>query len=69
MDCDEAVDQLAYFDGMVRRMTAAGEAAGAKVYDSFAHHPEEVEADLTAARSLVGGVSRGVVPGRVTWSC
>ncbi|MFD7881109.1 UDP-N-acetylmuramate--L-alanine ligase [Streptomyces bauhiniae] len=54
VDCDEAVDQLGYFDGMVRRMTAAGEAAGVRVYDSFAHHPEEVEADLAAARSLAG---------------
>ncbi|MGV9427951.1 UDP-N-acetylmuramate--L-alanine ligase [Streptomyces sp. NPDC003656] len=54
VDCDEAVEQLGYFDGVVRRMTAAGEAAGVRIYDSFAHHPEAVEADLAAARSLAG---------------
>ncbi|MGW4291057.1 UDP-N-acetylmuramate--L-alanine ligase [Streptomyces sp. NPDC004673] len=54
VDCDEAVEQLGYFDGMARRMTAAGEVAGVRVYDSFAHHPEEVEADLAAARALAG---------------
>ncbi|WP_436851263.1 glutamate ligase domain-containing protein [Streptomyces asoensis] len=31
----------------------AGESAGVRVYDSFAHHPDEVSADLAAARSLV----------------
>ncbi|MET9017874.1 cyanophycin synthetase [Streptomyces olivaceoviridis] len=30
-----------------------GEAAGVRVFDSFAHHPDEVSADLAAARSLV----------------
>ncbi|MFD3842466.1 glutamate ligase domain-containing protein [Streptomyces sp. NPDC058642] len=53
-DCDQAVEQLFYFDGVMRRMTSVGETAGVRVYDSFAHHPDEVSADLAAARSLAG---------------
>ncbi|MFJ4800144.1 UDP-N-acetylmuramate--L-alanine ligase [Streptomyces murinus] len=51
-DLDAAVEQLGYFDGVRRRMTPAGEAAGVRVHDSYAHHPGEVRADLAAARSL-----------------
>lgn len=53
-DCGLAVEQLAVFDGVVRRMTPAGVVDGVRVFDSYAHHPEEVRADLEAARSLVG---------------
>lgn len=57
-DCDQGVEQLLYFDGVQRRMTPAaemaGETAGVLAYDSYAHHPDEVSADLAAARSLVG---------------
>ncbi|GAB7102066.1 UDP-N-acetylmuramate--L-alanine ligase [Streptomyces phaeofaciens JCM 4814] len=53
-DCDQGVQQLLCFDGVQRRMTQAGEAAGVRAYDSYAHHPDEVSADLAAARSLVG---------------
>ncbi|MCZ4603334.1 Mur ligase domain-containing protein [Streptomyces sp. Lzd4kr] len=51
-DLQQAAVELSYFDGAQRRMTSAGEAAGVRVYDSFAHHPDEVSADLAAARSL-----------------
>ncbi|WP_053708076.1 UDP-N-acetylmuramate--L-alanine ligase [Streptomyces sp. NRRL B-3648] len=51
-DCGQAVEQLRYFDGVVRRMTPAFEAGGVRVYDSYAHHPDEVRADLAAARSV-----------------
>ncbi|MGP4051675.1 UDP-N-acetylmuramate--L-alanine ligase [Streptomyces sp. 2A115] len=57
-DCDVAVEQLGSFEGVRRRMTSAGEAAGVRVYDSYAHHPDEVTADLAAARTLVGGQGR-----------
>ncbi|MBJ7004981.1 UDP-N-acetylmuramate--L-alanine ligase [Streptomyces sp. CRPSP2-6A1] len=57
-DLDAAVEQLGYFDGVRRRMTPAGEAAGAGVHDSYAHHPDEVRADLAAARSLAGNGGR-----------
>ncbi|MEW2117681.1 Mur ligase domain-containing protein [Streptomyces sp. NPDC005474] len=52
-ECDLAVEQLGYFDGVRRRMTLSGEAAGVLVFDSYAHHPDEVSVDLAAARSLV----------------
>ncbi|ALO95164.1 UDP-N-acetylmuramate--L-alanine ligase [Streptomyces mexicanus] len=57
-DCGQAAEELRYFDGVVRRMTPAFEAAGVRVYDSFAHHPDEVRADLAAARSLAGEQGR-----------
>ena len=44
---------LAGFAGTSRRMEFKGEAGGVRVYDSYAHHPREIEADLQAARALV----------------
>jgi UDP-N-acetylmuramate--alanine ligase len=35
-------------------MEAKGEAAGVRVYDSYAHHPAEIAADLEAARAVAG---------------
>ena len=46
---------LASFTGTRRRMELKGEAAGVRVYDSYAHHPREIAGDLEAARSLAGG--------------
>ncbi|MFY0405810.1 UDP-N-acetylmuramate--L-alanine ligase [Solicola sp. PLA-1-18] len=40
--------------GARRRMERIGEAAGVRVYDSYAHHPTEIVGDLEAARSLAG---------------
>jgi UDP-N-acetylmuramate--alanine ligase len=45
---------LEAFTGTRRRMEYKGEAAGVRVYDSYAHHPNEVAGDLQAARSLAG---------------
>ncbi len=42
------------FTGTRRRMERKGEAAGVRVYDSYAHHPSEIAGDLEAARSLAG---------------
>src|SRR3954453_22481257 len=42
------------FTGTRRRMELKGEAAGVRVYDSYAHHPNEIAGDLQAARSLAG---------------
>ena len=48
-----AAAALAGFGGARRRMEHVGEtAAGAAVYDDYAHHPTEVAATLAAARSL-----------------
>jgi UDP-N-acetylmuramate--alanine ligase len=45
---------LEAFTGTGRRMERKGEAAGVRVYDSYAHHPVEIAGDLQAARALAG---------------
>ena len=35
-------------------MEALGEVAGVRVFDSYAHHPTEIRADLAAARAIAG---------------
>lgn len=45
---------LAAYSGADRRMQYVGEAAGVRVFDSYAHHPTEIAADLAAARSIAG---------------
>jgi UDP-N-acetylmuramate--alanine ligase len=45
---------LARHRGAKRRMELIGEAAGVRVYDSYAHHPSEIRGDLEAARSIAG---------------
>ena len=42
------------FTGSRRRMESKGEAAGVRVYDSYAHHPVEIAGDLQAARAVAG---------------
>ncbi len=42
------------YGGTRRRMEAKGEAAGVRVYDSYAHHPTEIAGDLRSARLLAG---------------
>ena len=43
---------LAGFTGAGRRFEYKGEFCGAKVYDDYAHHPDELHALLTMARQL-----------------
>ncbi|HST56748.1 MAG TPA: UDP-N-acetylmuramate--L-alanine ligase [Solirubrobacteraceae bacterium] len=51
-----AIQGLAGFDGAGRRFQRLGSSArGAVVYDDYAHHPTEVEATLSAARTLEHG--------------
>lgn len=45
---------LARYTGANRRMQFLGEAAGVRVYDSYAHHPTEIAADIDAARAIAG---------------
>jgi UDP-N-acetylmuramate--alanine ligase len=52
----EAAPALATFPGAKRRFELRGRtAAGAVVYDDYAHHPTEVRATLEAARTLGAG--------------
>jgi UDP-N-acetylmuramate--alanine ligase len=43
---------LARYQGARRRLELKGEAAGVRVFDSYAHHPTELAADLRAARDI-----------------
>jgi UDP-N-acetylmuramate--alanine ligase len=45
---------LAQFRGAARRLERRGGAGGVAVYDSYAHHPTEIAADVAAARELDG---------------
>ncbi len=49
------VEGLASYTGAQRRMQLLGESGGVRVYDSYAHHPTEIAADLAAARAIAGG--------------
>ena len=48
-----AIDALAEFKGIKRRMELRGEVNGIKVYDDFAHHPTAIETTLKGLRANV----------------
>lgn len=52
---DRLRDGLASFTGTRRRFEHKGTVAGVRVYDSYAHHPTELAADLEAAREVADG--------------
>ncbi|GII90323.1 UDP-N-acetylmuramate--L-alanine ligase [Sinosporangium siamense] len=54
---DEVSGGLAAFTGAKRRFEPKGEAGGVAVFDSYAHHPTELAADLKAARDVVASFS------------
>ena len=45
---------LAHFTGTRRRFEHKGTVEGVRVFDSYAHHPTELAADLVAAREVAG---------------
>ncbi|SEC60783.1 UDP-N-acetylmuramate--L-alanine ligase [Paramicrobacterium humi] len=49
-----ALESLARFGGTKRRFELHGIVGGVSVYDDYAHHPTEVAAALSAARSVIG---------------
>jgi UDP-N-acetylmuramate--alanine ligase len=49
---DSVLDGLAGFEGVRRRFELVGTANGVRVFDDYAHHPTEVSAELTAARTV-----------------
>lgn len=52
-ELERAAAGLARFQGAARRLQELGEsAAGALIFDDYAHHPSEVQATLAAARPL-----------------
>lgn len=54
MDLHESGQALEHFQGASRRFDLRGEHDGVQVFDDYAHHPTEVSAVLSAARSAVG---------------
>jgi UDP-N-acetylmuramate--alanine ligase len=50
---DEISHTWKEFQGVGRRFEFKGEAAGVRVYDDYAHHPTEVDAQLRAAREVI----------------
>ena len=50
-----AAEALGQFEGIGRRFERRGEAAGVRVVDDYAHHPQELRATLQAAREAYGG--------------
>jgi UDP-N-acetylmuramate--alanine ligase len=48
-------DALAHFEGVARRFTVRGEVGGITVVDDFGHHPAELRATLSGAKSSFGG--------------
>ena len=53
-EAESVVRGLEAFAGTGRRFELHGEVRGVRVYDDYAHHPTEVAAALTTARSVVG---------------
>ena len=69
LELDEAVVRRALdeFEGVKRRFTLTGEGAGIAVIDDYGHHPVEIAAVLSAARSISEGAVIAVVqPHRFT---
>jgi UDP-N-acetylmuramate--alanine ligase len=54
VDPQAAREALTEFRGAGRRFQPVGEAAGVRVVDDYGHHPAEVAATLSAARSVAG---------------
>jgi UDP-N-acetylmuramate--alanine ligase len=49
------VKSLAQFEGVARRFTVRGEVGGVTVVDDFGHHPAEVRATLSGAKTSFAG--------------
>lgn len=55
VDWDDVFTALEAFTGVGRRFQQVGEVGGVRVIDDYAHHPTEIAAALSAARSMFGG--------------
>jgi len=49
------VKAIAQFEGVARRFTVRGEVGGVTIVDDFGHHPAEVKATLSGAKSSFAG--------------
>jgi len=55
LDPADSLEAITAFGGTERRFELHGIVRGVSVYDDYAHHPTEVAAALSGARSVVGG--------------
>jgi UDP-N-acetylmuramate: L-alanyl-gamma-D-glutamyl-meso-diaminopimelate ligase len=51
---EHAIEALASFKGIARRMQLRGEVCGVRVYDDFAHHPTAIATTVDGLRRRVG---------------
>ena len=58
VDPQSAIQSLATFTNVKRRMEVRGHVAGVTVYDDFAHHPTAIETTLAGLRSKIGTEQR-----------
>jgi UDP-N-acetylmuramate: L-alanyl-gamma-D-glutamyl-meso-diaminopimelate ligase len=54
----QAIEALAHFGGIARRMQLRGEVRGVRVYDDFAHHPTAIATTVDGLRRRVGAAAR-----------
>ena len=54
LDLGTVIGAWAGFGGVHRRFEFHGEGGGVRVFDDYAHHPTEIAASLTAARTAAG---------------
>ena len=54
MRVEDAVNALARFEGLKRRLETVGTAAGVTVIDDFAHNPDKIDATLAALGAQPG---------------
>jgi UDP-N-acetylmuramate--alanine ligase len=55
LPAEAAAAGLEAYRGALRRLEPKGEADGVRVLDTYAHHPTELAADLSAARDVAAG--------------
>ncbi|HJQ43294.1 MAG TPA: UDP-N-acetylmuramate--L-alanine ligase [Jatrophihabitantaceae bacterium] len=54
LDLDAVTAAWARFGGVHRRFESHGSGGGVRIFDDYAHHPTEIAASLTAARTAAG---------------
>ena len=55
---EKAIEALAAFRGVKRRLELRGEVSGIKVYDDFAHHPTAIAATVSALKQRIANGER-----------
>ncbi|MGD9580853.1 MAG: UDP-N-acetylmuramate--L-alanine ligase [Vampirovibrionia bacterium] len=56
---EKVFSSIGKFSGMKRRFQIIGESEGTKIVDDYAHHPTEIEAALSTAKSIIQSEGKG----------